>query len=468
MAGLSLAVISQELKFNDMSPVSQKMLRIVMNKSILYAGLALTSSFGIERALLGLTQVAIFLVVYISQFLTNRRVSNQIENNYGASWQGVLKYGGVSLLTFLSVGVVTFNMLVSLVGGGSMSAQTLVWALDAWTLLLLSARGMSMYAARGLAVLWTVGVRIKGQTSTNTGLVVVPRTNKDAFSKDAIRSGGTGARLGMFPLPGSIVVKRKLTAEVAFYTELHGLIDAVLELGMYWSSCMAYAVVYLFRDGVFVHVFDLAILLDLRYLIAHSKWRMARWRVLHSRAHYVVGTLAREVVQNTTEWERESEREGWYGQGDERHDGDGGFGDGDTQQCDRGRLGQLGELGHLGHLGHVGHLGHLDRENRQNCRNHHREECAICMEGIGVGRRLPCGHIFHLRCLLAWIKECDGSKCTCPLCRSDLMGGAEEGKWVDGPVVCGRRFAMDDDDDDIVNDALWFQFPMAQRDPDLL
>jgi hypothetical protein len=49
------------------------------------------------------------------------------------------------------------------------------------------------------------------------------------------------------------------------------------------------------------------------------------------------------------------------------------------------------------------------------------------------------------------------------------MGGAEEGKWVDGPVVCGRRFAMDDDDDDdIVNDALWFQFPMAQRDPDLL
>ena len=467
MASLSLAVISQELKFNDMSPVSQKMLRIVMNKSILYAGLALTSSFGIERALLGLTQVAIFLLVYISQFLTNRRVSNQIENNYGASWQGVLKYGGVSLLTFLSVGVVTFNMLANLVGGGSMSAQTLVWALDAWTLLLLSASGMSMYAARGLAVLWTVGVRIKGQTSTTTGLVLVPRTNKDAVSKDAPRSGRTGARLRKFPLPGSIVVKRKLTAEVAFYTELHGLIDAVLELGMYWSSCMAYAVVYLFRDGVFVHVFDLAILLDLRYLIAHSKWRMTRWRVLHSRAQYVVGTLAREVVQNKTERERESEREGCYGQGDEQHDGDG-YGDGDKQQGDCRHLGHLGHLDHLDHLDHLGHLGH------QNRQHHHREECAICMEGIGVGRRLPCGHIFHLRCLLAWIKECDGSKCTCPLCRSDLMGGAEEGERVDGLVVCGRRLAMDDDDDDddddFFNDTLWFQAvsPVELGGPDLL
>ena len=40
----------------------------------------------------------------------------------------------------------------------------------------------------------------------------------------------------------------------------------------------------------------------------------------------------------------------------------------------------------------------------------------------GVGRRLGCGHVFHLKCLLGWIKVWNGEKWACPLRGSDLMG----------------------------------------------
>lgn len=472
LTALSCTIITQELKFNDMNPVSHKLLRIVMNKSILYAGMTLTSSFGLEGAFLvrrfvvalsrvgkddkhareharehsyelvtyvttqGLTQVAIFMLVYIAQFLINRRVSNQIENNYGASWQSVLKYVGVSCVTFLTVGMVAVNMMLNLVdsvmgygksGRGSDeirsggAAQKFVCALDAWTLLLLSARGMSMYIARAMAVLWTVAVRARRDTKM-TGL----------RSDGGLTVYGTEKR--------TFVVKRRPTAEVAFYTELHGLADAVLELGMYWSSCMAYAAVYVFRDRMFVHVFDLAILLDIRYLIAHSRQRMVRWRVLHSRAQFVMAVLAKEVVMKT------------------RTDG--------MDAADGVRALHAPDEG-------VGPTGRHP-ERLEQCRAGSKPcECAICMEAIGVGRRLPCGHVFHLKCLLAWIKECDGSRCTCPLCRSDLMGDREgrvdgvdgidsvdeEGEKLPGWGVAPPRTLVDDldDDFDVVNDRLWFR-----------
>ncbi len=409
LTSLSLTVIMHEIKFNDMSPVTQKTLRILTNKSILFAGLALTTGFGLERALMGLGQVGLFLMLYVSQFLTNRRIENQMVNGYGTSWQNVFKYVAVSCVTGLSGGMMAMHVLGSVsmedsgvtgavgvstvrsavgtaapvgpgpVGIWGLHAHTFVCALDACSLLVLSFQGMMMYFVRMLSMLCTVSVRVKG-----------------------------GRR---------VMVNRKPTAEVAFHTEVQGLVDAVLELGMYGAGCMEYAIVYLFRDGVFVHVFDLAILLDLRYMIAHSKRRMARYHTLHKRAQFVTGVLAREM----------------------------GVGIGNRVGGDQVGTHQVG--------GEV--------QCRSACGSNSSLECSICMENINVGRRLHCGHVFHLKCLLGWIKECDGERCTCPLCRSDLMGAAGDVEDTSmgassaafAPISAG--FLTDDDID--LNDGRFFQ-----------
>ncbi|XP_076069914.1 E3 ubiquitin-protein ligase AMFR-like isoform X2 [Oratosquilla oratoria] len=44
------------------------------------------------------------------------------------------------------------------------------------------------------------------------------------------------------------------------------------------------------------------------------------------------------------------------------------------------------------------------------------DTCAICWEKIERGRRLPCSHVFHPSCLLAWLHQ-DPS---CPTCRNKL------------------------------------------------
>jgi hypothetical protein len=417
LTSLSVTVIMHEIKFNDMSPVTQKTLRILTNKSILFAGLTLTTGFRLERALMVLGQVALFLMLNVSQFLTNRRIENQMVNGYGTSWQGVVKYLAVSCVTGLSGGLMAMHVLASVsmdeagfvgmvgastvrstvrsavgaVGAGvagvavgavapgsagpwGLHAHTFVCALDACSLMVFSFQGMMMYFVRMLSVVCTVSVRVKG-----------------------------GRR---------IVVKRKPTAEMAFYTEVQGLVDAVLELGVYGAGCMEYAVAYLFRDGVFVHVFDLAILLDLRYMIAHSKRRMARYHTLHKRAQFVTGVLVREIG----------------GGGGDRVGGD----------CVGGEV-----------------------QCRSACGSDPSLECAICMEDINVGRRLHCGHVFHLKCLLGWIKECDGERCTCPLCRSDLMGAAGDasdscrGASIATFAPMSGGFLTDDDID--LNDGRFFQ-----------
>ena len=52
--------------------------------------------------------------------------------------------------------------------------------------------------------------------------------------------------------------------------------------------------------------------------------------------------------------------------------------------------------------------------------------CAVCMCDAEAGdtlRRLPCGHEFHKTCVDRWLA---GHR-TCPMCKSDVVEGAEGG-----------------------------------------
>lgn len=44
-------------------------------------------------------------------------------------------------------------------------------------------------------------------------------------------------------------------------------------------------------------------------------------------------------------------------------------------------------------------------------------ECSICMESKGGKIRLDCGHMFHKKCLLEWLKI----NKSCPICRSVIL-----------------------------------------------
>jgi len=48
--------------------------------------------------------------------------------------------------------------------------------------------------------------------------------------------------------------------------------------------------------------------------------------------------------------------------------------------------------------------------------------CTICQDNVTEGKKLPCGHIFHLKCLQDWMRY----KQICPTCRSDLKGGENQ------------------------------------------
>ena len=41
-------------------------------------------------------------------------------------------------------------------------------------------------------------------------------------------------------------------------------------------------------------------------------------------------------------------------------------------------------------------------------------ECSICLEFINSPHQLPCGHIFHEKCIKKWKKN------KCPLCRTKI------------------------------------------------
>jgi E3 ubiquitin-protein ligase synoviolin len=43
-------------------------------------------------------------------------------------------------------------------------------------------------------------------------------------------------------------------------------------------------------------------------------------------------------------------------------------------------------------------------------------DCLICREGMETGKKLPCGHVFHLDCLRMWLQH----QQSCPLCRAEI------------------------------------------------
>lgn len=49
----------------------------------------------------------------------------------------------------------------------------------------------------------------------------------------------------------------------------------------------------------------------------------------------------------------------------------------------------------------------------------HAGNCLVCREDMERGKKLPCGHVFHLDCLRMWLQH----QQTCPLCRADIPSG---------------------------------------------
>ncbi|KAG1676963.1 hypothetical protein FOA52_014839 [Chlamydomonas sp. UWO 241] len=49
------------------------------------------------------------------------------------------------------------------------------------------------------------------------------------------------------------------------------------------------------------------------------------------------------------------------------------------------------------------------------------EQCTICMDRMVTAKQLPCGHMFHLACLRAWLQQSGAESFACPLCRTPLL-----------------------------------------------
>uniref|UniRef100_A0A7R9W0Y7 RING-type domain-containing protein n=1 Tax=Chlamydomonas euryale TaxID=1486919 RepID=A0A7R9W0Y7_9CHLO len=49
------------------------------------------------------------------------------------------------------------------------------------------------------------------------------------------------------------------------------------------------------------------------------------------------------------------------------------------------------------------------------------DACTICMDRMLVAKQLPCGHLFHLSCLRAWLQQSGAESFACPLCRTPLL-----------------------------------------------
>jgi len=59
--------------------------------------------------------------------------------------------------------------------------------------------------------------------------------------------------------------------------------------------------------------------------------------------------------------------------------------------------------------------------------------CAICRDSMENGaKELPCGHLYHLRCIRSWIEQNQNS---CPMCRYDLS--KDRGPEAEAPVNRG-------------------------------
>jgi hypothetical protein len=51
----------------------------------------------------------------------------------------------------------------------------------------------------------------------------------------------------------------------------------------------------------------------------------------------------------------------------------------------------------------------------------HGGDCAICRDALMAGKLLPCGHVFHMSCLRAWLQQSGSDNFTCPNCRLPLF-----------------------------------------------
>lgn len=49
--------------------------------------------------------------------------------------------------------------------------------------------------------------------------------------------------------------------------------------------------------------------------------------------------------------------------------------------------------------------------------------CLVCREDMATGKKLPCGHVFHLNCLRAWLQH----QQSCPLCRAEIVAPDADG-----------------------------------------
>ena len=73
-----------------------------------------------------------------------------------------------------------------------------------------------------------------------------------------------------------------------------------------------------------------------------------------------------------------------------------------------------------------------DKNNNDNYEN----ECIICTEKIIEGRKLSCGHIFHLVCISNWFQK--GSM-NCPICRKEIKIIDEKNNNYNN-IIFGRNF----------------------------
>ncbi|GLC44603.1 hypothetical protein PLESTM_001620300 [Pleodorina starrii] len=67
-------------------------------------------------------------------------------------------------------------------------------------------------------------------------------------------------------------------------------------------------------------------------------------------------------------------------------------------------------------------------------------DCTICMDEIvHVAKQLPCGHVFHLSCLRAWLQQSGTESFTCPNCRKPILVGGADGPVDDDGGGGGQR-----------------------------
>lgn len=65
-------------------------------------------------------------------------------------------------------------------------------------------------------------------------------------------------------------------------------------------------------------------------------------------------------------------------------------------------------------------------------------ECAICRDKLSVAKQLPCGHLFHLPCLRAWLQQSGHDNFKCPICRRGLCVQRAHGTAGAGSESGGR------------------------------